>query len=189
MTSSWRVARRALAACFMLVSCSPYSSTLKMEPTCSSEASVDFQKTYGVISQKIGHIISSCTRYAAIVYGAGWIFCYTFLSSLWSRMAWDLFSFWLEETASKYEGLCSRQGVVLEELCMGLLFSHRQELPQMVMDFDSVFPGWRTMAECCVTGMNIRVPKARSSSTSWITITMELCIHCRVFWVSYRFKW
>jgi hypothetical protein len=34
-----------LAACFMLVSCSAYSSTLKMEATCSSETSVDFRRT------------------------------------------------------------------------------------------------------------------------------------------------
>jgi hypothetical protein len=33
-----------LATCFMLVSCSP-SSNLKMEVTCSSEASVDLQWT------------------------------------------------------------------------------------------------------------------------------------------------
>jgi hypothetical protein len=34
-----------LANCFMLVSCLAYSSTLKMEATCSSEMSVDFQRT------------------------------------------------------------------------------------------------------------------------------------------------
>jgi hypothetical protein len=33
-----------LTACFMLVSCLAYSSTLKMEMTCSSEASVGFQQ-------------------------------------------------------------------------------------------------------------------------------------------------
>jgi hypothetical protein len=31
-----------LAGCFMLASCFAYSSTLKMEATCSSETSVDF---------------------------------------------------------------------------------------------------------------------------------------------------
>jgi hypothetical protein len=31
-----------LATCFMLVSCLAYSSTLKMEVTCSSETPVDF---------------------------------------------------------------------------------------------------------------------------------------------------
>jgi hypothetical protein len=34
-----------LAACFTLVSCSAYCSTLKMEVTCSCEMSVDFQRT------------------------------------------------------------------------------------------------------------------------------------------------
>jgi hypothetical protein len=34
-----------LAACFMLLSCLAYSSTLKMKVTCSSEMSVDFQWT------------------------------------------------------------------------------------------------------------------------------------------------
>jgi hypothetical protein len=34
-----------LANCFVLVSCLPYSLTLKMEATCSSETSVDFQRT------------------------------------------------------------------------------------------------------------------------------------------------
>jgi hypothetical protein len=42
-----------LAASFMLVSCLAYSSILKMLATCSSETSVDFQRTHGVISQKI----------------------------------------------------------------------------------------------------------------------------------------
>jgi hypothetical protein len=34
-----------LATCFTLVSCLAYSSTMKMEATCSSETSVDFQRT------------------------------------------------------------------------------------------------------------------------------------------------
>jgi hypothetical protein len=34
-----------LAAWFRLVSCSAYSSALKMEATCSSETSVDFERT------------------------------------------------------------------------------------------------------------------------------------------------
>jgi hypothetical protein len=34
-----------LATCFMLVSYLPYSSILKMEATCSSKRSVDFQRT------------------------------------------------------------------------------------------------------------------------------------------------
>jgi hypothetical protein len=33
-----------LAACFMLVSCLAYSSTLKMEKICSSETLVDFHR-------------------------------------------------------------------------------------------------------------------------------------------------
>jgi hypothetical protein len=34
-----------LPPAFRLVSCSAYSSTLKMKATCSSEMSVDFQRT------------------------------------------------------------------------------------------------------------------------------------------------
>jgi hypothetical protein len=37
--------RLCLSPGFTLVSCSPYSSNLKMEATCSSETSVDFQRT------------------------------------------------------------------------------------------------------------------------------------------------
>jgi hypothetical protein len=33
------------SVCFALVSCMAYSSTLKMEAKCSSETSVDFQRT------------------------------------------------------------------------------------------------------------------------------------------------
>jgi hypothetical protein len=33
------------APCFMLISCLAYPSTLKMEVTCSTETSVDFQRT------------------------------------------------------------------------------------------------------------------------------------------------
>jgi hypothetical protein len=33
-----------LAVCFMLVSCLSYTSTLKMEATCSSETVVDFRQ-------------------------------------------------------------------------------------------------------------------------------------------------
>jgi hypothetical protein len=41
-----KVASRVrLATCFMLVSCLAYSSTSKMNTTCSSETSVDFQWT------------------------------------------------------------------------------------------------------------------------------------------------
>jgi hypothetical protein len=49
--SQWTVVRilyiktDLLDTCFMLVSCLAYSSTLKMEATCSSETSVDFQRT------------------------------------------------------------------------------------------------------------------------------------------------
>jgi hypothetical protein len=38
-------ARRKRISSFTLVSCSAYSSTLKMEATCSSETSVDFHRT------------------------------------------------------------------------------------------------------------------------------------------------
>jgi hypothetical protein len=37
--------RCLLAICFMLISCLVYSSALKMEATCSSEASTEFQRT------------------------------------------------------------------------------------------------------------------------------------------------
>jgi REP element-mobilizing transposase RayT len=40
-----RQGRRMLAICLTLVSCMDYSSTLKMEATCSSASSVDFQQT------------------------------------------------------------------------------------------------------------------------------------------------
>jgi hypothetical protein len=40
-----RRSRALLATCFMLVSCLSYSSTLKMEATCSSETSVEFKLT------------------------------------------------------------------------------------------------------------------------------------------------
>jgi hypothetical protein len=40
-----RVAEALLATCFMLVSCSAYSSTLKMKAIFSSEMSLDFQWT------------------------------------------------------------------------------------------------------------------------------------------------
>jgi hypothetical protein len=42
------------ATCFMLASCLIYSSTLKMVAKCSSETSVDFQRTSGVKFQKTG---------------------------------------------------------------------------------------------------------------------------------------
>jgi hypothetical protein len=35
----------AADTCYMLVSCLPYSATLKIEAICSSETSVDFQRT------------------------------------------------------------------------------------------------------------------------------------------------
>jgi hypothetical protein len=37
-----------LPTCFNLVSCLSYSSTLKMEETCSSETSVNFKRNYGL---------------------------------------------------------------------------------------------------------------------------------------------
>jgi hypothetical protein len=37
--------RNMFSACFMWVSCSDFSSTLKLEVTCSSRTSVDFQQT------------------------------------------------------------------------------------------------------------------------------------------------
>jgi hypothetical protein len=43
--SSLKISLGLLATCFMLVSFSAYSSTLKMEATCSSETPADFQLT------------------------------------------------------------------------------------------------------------------------------------------------
>jgi hypothetical protein len=46
LCSKKQVASRAVSAiCFMLVSFLAYSSTLKIEATCFSETSVDFQRT------------------------------------------------------------------------------------------------------------------------------------------------
>jgi hypothetical protein len=43
--SRWQVARRCLTSAFTLVSCLAYSSTQKIEATCSSETSTEFQRT------------------------------------------------------------------------------------------------------------------------------------------------
>jgi hypothetical protein len=43
-------------------SCLAYSSTMKMEPICSSESSVDFNGLHGVISQKIELFITTALR-------------------------------------------------------------------------------------------------------------------------------
>jgi hypothetical protein len=51
-----------LLPAFMLVSCLAYSSTLKMEATCFSETSVDFQGLHGVIFQKIELFITTAVR-------------------------------------------------------------------------------------------------------------------------------
>jgi hypothetical protein len=55
------LARDLLATCFTTV-CLAYSSTLKTEATCSSETSVDFQRTTRVISQKIELFITTAVR-------------------------------------------------------------------------------------------------------------------------------
>jgi hypothetical protein len=47
---------------FTLVSCSAYSSTQKMEAICSSEMSVDFQRTTRRYSQKIVLFITPALR-------------------------------------------------------------------------------------------------------------------------------
>jgi hypothetical protein len=46
-----------LAVCFMLVFYVAYSSTLKMEATCSSETLVDIHGPHSVISQKVEDFI------------------------------------------------------------------------------------------------------------------------------------
>jgi hypothetical protein len=50
-----------LATCFKLVYCLAYSSTLKMEATCYSETSVDFNGFHGVIPQKTKLFSSRCS--------------------------------------------------------------------------------------------------------------------------------
>jgi hypothetical protein len=58
-----------LDTCFTLVSCLAYSYTLKMEVTCSSEMSVDLQRTTECwISQKIGVFITTAVRTSNPVY-------------------------------------------------------------------------------------------------------------------------
>jgi hypothetical protein len=49
-----------LPACFMLVSCLAYSSTLKMEVVCSSEMSVDFHQTLQCYTPEDGAAHSHC---------------------------------------------------------------------------------------------------------------------------------
>jgi hypothetical protein len=44
VTNNWNCKNRFLAACFMLPSTLAYLSTLKMEETCPTETSVDFQR-------------------------------------------------------------------------------------------------------------------------------------------------
>jgi hypothetical protein len=53
-----------LALCFMLLSCLPYFSALKIETTCSSETSFDFQgtKRYYVSEDKMLYYIIFLTR-------------------------------------------------------------------------------------------------------------------------------
>jgi hypothetical protein len=57
--SSGMVASRAA---FTLVSCSAYSSTLKIEAIYPSETSVDFNGLHGVISQKIEPFMTTADR-------------------------------------------------------------------------------------------------------------------------------
>jgi hypothetical protein len=54
--------RLCLPSAVTLVSCSAYSSTLKMEAIYSSETSVDFNGLHGVTSQKIKLIITTAVR-------------------------------------------------------------------------------------------------------------------------------
>jgi hypothetical protein len=50
------------ATCFMLVSCLAYSSTLKIEATCSFETSVDFQWTTQHYIQEASVIVFALLR-------------------------------------------------------------------------------------------------------------------------------
>jgi hypothetical protein len=45
LSNGFEVSTALLAICFSLASCLAYSWTLKIEVTCSSEMSVDFQRT------------------------------------------------------------------------------------------------------------------------------------------------
>jgi hypothetical protein len=49
-----------LVTCFTLVSCLAYSSTLKMEVTCFSETSVDFQRTTQLYIPENRILLSLC---------------------------------------------------------------------------------------------------------------------------------
>jgi hypothetical protein len=51
-----------LAALFMQISCLPYHSMLNVEVTCTSEKSVGFQQTNGLISQKVDLFIITDLR-------------------------------------------------------------------------------------------------------------------------------
>jgi hypothetical protein len=54
--------RVLIAACFILVSCLDYYSTLKMEAKCSSETSFHFNGLHGVTSQKIELFTTTVVR-------------------------------------------------------------------------------------------------------------------------------
>jgi choline-glycine betaine transporter len=50
------------AACFMLVSCLAYFSTLKMEVIHCSETSADFTTLHGIVSQKTEFFRATAVR-------------------------------------------------------------------------------------------------------------------------------
>jgi hypothetical protein len=61
-TIFWDITPCSPQPAFMLVSCSAYSSTQKMEAICSSETSFDFQRTTWRYSQKVVLFITTTMR-------------------------------------------------------------------------------------------------------------------------------
>jgi hypothetical protein len=56
---SKKPSKLCLPPAFMLVSCLAYSSTLKLDVTCSSEFQLTFNRLHGVISQKLELFITT----------------------------------------------------------------------------------------------------------------------------------
>jgi hypothetical protein len=63
------IVEEAIAACFILVCCLAYSSTLKMERNCSSETSIYFNGMHGVTFQKIELLLFNAARTPDPTYG------------------------------------------------------------------------------------------------------------------------
>jgi hypothetical protein len=81
----WQIAPcRNLPPAFTLVSCVAFSSTLRMEATCSSETSVDFQRTPGQSFPKdITHHNHRCKKFKSYINITG-----SYL--VWHRVVWHI---------------------------------------------------------------------------------------------------